>query len=409
MGGGQYSDPIAFWFSVLYNNGSYIIFQSTLRGDIGEFIALILFPVVFFGFQMLYNSDTSLWFLLPIGLSLVAYSHLLSVFIFSSLLMLLFCIKYEQISLDVLKRLTISIIVFLVLIMPIIVPMIFITRSTKVLTPMSGIIQNEALNPVDLLVNSIKNRVPVSMQSTNIGMLIVFVIAIGIITLVLKPKSINYVNEIKTFFILGLIYIVLSTRLFPWFLLNNSPIKIIQFPWRFLGIATFCIAYAGALEFGQLCMSKRLIFAFVLCINVLNIRYVHAYLTLQPTRFYQYHNVNGFYKMATSAEYYDYMSAGKINNKGNDLLKRKLTMYQNYAMINGKRVKLRSDQIHPGYKKMTYNIDGLRSGKLNKIVLPLNNYGLNKSKQGRVKENSEGNTVIWIRSSKTYKNITINN
>ena len=58
---------------------------------------------------------------------------------------------------------------------------------------------------------------------------------------------------------------------------------------------------------------------------------------------------------------------------------------------------------------MTYNIEGLRPGELNQIVLPLNNYGLNKSKQGRVAENLEGNTVIWIRASKTYKNVTITN
>lgn len=347
---------------------------------------------------------------ITVGLVLVAYSHLLSVFIFSSLLLLLFCIKYKYLSVNILKRLIISIIIFLVLVTPIIIPMILLTRSTKVLMPMSGIFQDEALNPLELLTNSIKNSIAVYMQSINIGTLTIVVSVVSIIILIIKQKKIAHTNEIKIFFILGLTYTVLSTRLFPWFLLNNSPIRIIQFPWRLLGIATFCFAYAGALEFGQLYISKRLILGILVCINALNLSYVHAYLTLQPPRFYSYYNLSEFHKMATSAEYYDYMSAGKKNYYNeNDLLKRKLSMYQNYVNINGKRVKLSSDQIHPGYKKMTYNIEGLRPGELNQIVLPLNNYGLNKSKQGRVAENLEGNTVIWIRASKTYKNVTITN
>lgn len=92
---------------------------------------------------------------------------------------------------------------------------------------MSGILQDEALNPLELLTNSIKNSIAVSMQSINIGTLTIVVSVVSIIILIIKQKKIAHTNEIKIFFILGLTYTVLSTRLFPWFLLNNSPIRII--------------------------------------------------------------------------------------------------------------------------------------------------------------------------------------
>lgn len=72
----------AYLFSILYGTLGYIILQVTIRADIGEYVALILFPLAFLGLKKLNNAN-NLWLLLPIGLALIAYSHILSIFILS--------------------------------------------------------------------------------------------------------------------------------------------------------------------------------------------------------------------------------------------------------------------------------------------------------------------------------------
>lgn len=92
------ADKTAFWFSILYNNSAYLLLQITIRGDISEYFALLLLPLFFLGAYSFNIEKSKLWLLLPIGFVLIAYSHILSVIIFSSFILLVLCIFFNQMA-----------------------------------------------------------------------------------------------------------------------------------------------------------------------------------------------------------------------------------------------------------------------------------------------------------------------
>lgn len=51
------SNKTAFLFSIIYNNSGYLLLQISMRGDIAEYIALILLPLIFVGYKKLFSSS----------------------------------------------------------------------------------------------------------------------------------------------------------------------------------------------------------------------------------------------------------------------------------------------------------------------------------------------------------------
>ena len=77
------SKKTAFLFSVLYNNSGYLLLQISMRGDIAEYIALLLFPVIFVGGKKIFDPGSRQWMWLPVGMILVCYTHILSMILFA--------------------------------------------------------------------------------------------------------------------------------------------------------------------------------------------------------------------------------------------------------------------------------------------------------------------------------------
>lgn len=69
----------ALLFSTLYNFSGYALLQIEMRADLGEYFALIFLPIAFVGAYSLLIKDSNDWIWLPIGMSAIAYSHILSI------------------------------------------------------------------------------------------------------------------------------------------------------------------------------------------------------------------------------------------------------------------------------------------------------------------------------------------
>ena len=67
---------VAFLFSILYNNGGYLLLQISQRGDIAEYIALIFLPLIFMGYEKLFDYNSKKWLWLSIGMICVGYAHI---------------------------------------------------------------------------------------------------------------------------------------------------------------------------------------------------------------------------------------------------------------------------------------------------------------------------------------------
>lgn len=64
---------------------------------------------------------------------------------------------------------------------------------------------------------------------------------ICLIILTFNFKKLGILSKIT--YIMGIISILLCTKIFPWFALQNTPLNIIQAPWRFMIFSTLFISF----------------------------------------------------------------------------------------------------------------------------------------------------------------------
>lgn len=198
-----------------------------MRGDIAEYIALLLFPVVFVGGKKIFDSGSRQWMWLPVGMILVCYTHILSMILFALFLGCIYVLDYKQINLLMVKRLSVSIIITVLFCLPLLITMLMARSKTAVIIPIvPDVLINEAVSPSNLLYNSLNNAIPNSLLDVNLGLVVAIAGMVGILTF----KNRN--RELKIMEALGLFFTFLATNLFPWFVFQNTPVHIIQFPWR---------------------------------------------------------------------------------------------------------------------------------------------------------------------------------
>lgn len=397
----NYSRKSAFLFSILYNNGGYLLLQINQRGDIAEYIALILLPVIFMGGIKIFDSISHLWWWLPIGLILVAYDHILSTILFSAFLLLLFILEYKKINLMVIKRLLISGVVIILACLPLLLRMTWAQKQTSIIVPIvPDTLIHEAVSPSTLIINSFNNASPTNLLDVNLGIITL----VAGITGLLVFKTIH--KELIKFEILGLLFVFLSTNLFPWFIFQDTPIHVIQFPWRFMGIATFCFSFV----LSQIIVKKssKLIFPIWLIICAISFTYVYQY-AYGPSVKLAAKDANTYNKVVTNAIYTDYMPQSVLEGKNaTQLFRSKLSVHRHIAYINGQRVNLKNTQIIPKHNAIEYRLTNLKPGQKNKVQLPVLNYGKNYSKKGiRVTASTSGETEVTFIPEKTKQNIII--
>lgn len=183
---------------------------------------------------------------------------------------MLICVG-NKITLLVIKRLLISIGITTVFCLPLLVTMLRARSRTSVIIPIvPDVLINEALSPSNLLLNSLNNASPNNLLDVNLGLVVTIVSVFGIS--VFRLKNQNLINLEY----LGIFFVVLSTNIFPWFVFQNTPLNVIQFPWRFLGLATFCFS----LVFAKLCSTKTnwIISMVWLIACMISFTYMHQYI-----------------------------------------------------------------------------------------------------------------------------------
>ena len=75
----------------------------------------------------------------------------------------------------------------------------------------------------------------------NPGLVILVILIVGIFYF----RKFNRIN--KQIYSAGLLIFLISTNLFPWHILQNTPISVIQYPYRLLIFATLFAAVSGSL------------------------------------------------------------------------------------------------------------------------------------------------------------------
>ncbi|MGX5378195.1 hypothetical protein ACWCL1_08130 [Ligilactobacillus sp. LYQ135] len=225
-------------FAVLYMFLNYRILNVYRRFDIGELIAMAFVPLVISALYSILIKNEKHGIQLAIGMTLILYSHLLT-----AILMLVVCIimtiacvtrivDVKKSVVEVLKAAFLSMMLSLGFILP------YLQQARLgIASPFLGNLENSAFPVSELINNSLNNTLGNSQITVaNLGLICIVFLFIGLVNL-------NKTKDQQLFFILGLIFAILTTKLFPWRLINDS-VALLQFPWRFMTFAgVFLLLY----------------------------------------------------------------------------------------------------------------------------------------------------------------------
>lgn len=236
---------VAFVFSLLYVFNNYRLYLG--HAVFGEFIAVTFLPMAFLGLYKAFfeTSQHKGWLLLPISMSLVTYSHVLSVVILVEvfigiLVTACICGKYKQI----ISRWTV--LIKSVLIWGLLsIPVIYLFGTNYIGKGVSaapfGIPAAMLIHLPLLISNSFRD-----VELFNVPFLPYGIGTVLILTAFLGWYPSRKSHKDMFIYIWGIILLFVSTNIFPWGLIKNTPLAIIQMPIRYLSYASLFLAIIAA-------------------------------------------------------------------------------------------------------------------------------------------------------------------
>ena len=225
-------------FSLFYNLSTYMLIDILPRTDVAEFIAMIILPICFLGFYNVFFGDFRSWNILAIGMSALLLTHLLSTVIcafFFIFILILYAIKsnhYWQRCKSLIKAVIATIGASAIFLLPFLNEITFQPYAQ----PSPYILKGKVLLKIlraSLINSSIQSY---DGNTYNLGIFLITSLVLGLIFFYkLSPLY-------QRIYTLAFLSFFMATDVFPWSLFQNTPIRVIQFPFRFLMIATLLTA-----------------------------------------------------------------------------------------------------------------------------------------------------------------------
>lgn len=245
-----------------------------LRAAVGEYSAYMFLPLVLLGVYEIYQLEDSTkekdngWLLLGLGMAGIIRTHILSTVMVCIFIAFTVLILIRKMSSRVFFSFVKSVLTAFVLSLGFLLPFAeYATDTLKVFAPKTSYgIQNYGLSLYELFslgttatgkvsdsVNGLVGRIP---ESLGIAMLITI---LAVFYVLAKCQSFKPCEKKQILFAMCLSGIALwmSTYYFPWNRLASVPffrgqVASIQFPWRFLSIATPLLTYTACLAFKKI-------------------------------------------------------------------------------------------------------------------------------------------------------------
>lgn len=246
---------------------------------LGEFIAATFLPLVFLGLYEILWGDLKKWYLLSIGMSLLVYSHILSVYLSCQVIALIFAgyLILSKISIKRIKVLLYSAILTIFLSLPVVVPFITDFVGKGIATTYSGITIEPDFNTV--IVDSFRNW-----NGFNIGLILMVTFIIGGV-IVRKNKQLKYI------YILGVLLTIVATSVVPWYMFSETILGKVQLTNRYFSFGDLFLAVIASyglskLFDNKLSMVRKCILMAVISVGSVFIFYASSTWTLQETHVY---------------------------------------------------------------------------------------------------------------------------
>lgn len=241
-------DFASLLFATLYTFSLYRLDNIVIRFATGEFIAYAFIPLVFYGLFVILKGDYRRWYILSIGMSLVAYSHLISLLLTALLVGFIFIISFvfvnskkeRLLSFIVATLSTISIFAFQLVLMG------EQSLSNAIVKPQGVNLNATGHSLKDLLLNLNFDN-----NYTLPGFLVIVCLIISIIGIFKLQKYDVFI------FVLTLILIILESPLVHWPENSEHIVSSIQFIWRLNTFITLFTAYLASKVFVNLSLRKE--------------------------------------------------------------------------------------------------------------------------------------------------------
>ena len=255
---------IAWITSMLYSMSLYRLVDIYVRGALGEVLAFIFLPLVLVGLYDVLYGDNKKWYLISLSLFAIMNSHLLS-FIMTVLLILGICALHVKTifkNKDRLKTLLIAAVIAVCLCMSFILPYFeqTIAHDFNVEVHKNSV---ESLKENATELQEVFRNEFVSDGLTVTKSLGILIIVLPILMFFVKDKNKEYSFYYKMF-ILGIITLVISTKVFPWKYFGF--LSIIQFPYRLNLITTLLLSFVSGYVVINVFNNKEDIFKLVIIV-----------------------------------------------------------------------------------------------------------------------------------------------
>lgn len=225
----------SFIFALLYTLAPYRLYLGPASFVVGEYIASTFIPLAFLGFYHIICGDKRKWYWLTIGMTLLAYSHMLSILLISEIftVLLLVALFTGKFDLKRSKYLLISAIATVILALPVIIPLLtdYFGKGITATYPGVGMIQNLG----EVFTTSLSNTA----TSSSIGLVLLLVLLSG--WRWIKQDSLEV-----PLYILAICLTLISTAIFPWKSFNDSFLALLQLPYRYLIYVVLLTAILGS-------------------------------------------------------------------------------------------------------------------------------------------------------------------
>lgn len=270
---------------VLYTLMPYRFTNIFSRGDLGETLALVFWPLVIAGLYHVIMGDRKKWYYLVIGFSGALQSHILSAAFVAAVCVitaLMYCgrILREHRYREIGKAAGLSLLLNAWYLVPFLYYYFGETIAKDVLR-WSGYFE-QSINPSNLTQTlSLYNK-----QYFSLGLALFGCIGIGIVYLLYERRGRLTEQEgfLMYLLLLGAVLTFMITGYFPNRVLMENDVfeniaTMLQFPWRFLGPASTCFVFVGAIGLSRseiLKPYRNYVFALLVGLNLLVIVSVPA-------------------------------------------------------------------------------------------------------------------------------------
>ena len=357
----------SFFTALIYIFSGYLLTDGYSRFAVGEIIAMIFIPACFYGFYAVLFGNKKDWPYLAFGMSAIMLSHVLSTFIVTMTFTILFVVLFHWINdrKERIKRLAFAVGVFItssaIFLLPFVQQELYQKFAQPSPMPLSG------PNFGDNIISALNSN-----NGDNLGFIIISVLILGLIFW----KELNKLE--KSCYVIGTIVLAFTTSLFPWTMLTNTFLDVIQFTFRFDMVITILYAVVA----GKI---VRVVLDKIFAKNNDRIKKslvsVGALLIILVPWLGDVTNILN-YQMAGTPEQYRFTKSYKLFTDQNGLWMDQYTpekgqsalggVTERLAIVDGNQVQLHSKDIKslPNGLKFTGNlVDSAKS-----VILPTYNY-----------------------------------